>query len=287
MNYPTIIENHFCNICTGDCVVCSKAHGGWNPWTMTREVWEATLADIEASGQSPVMQLGGDGDALLHNEFLPWVTELRDRLPKCHRCLYTNAYSLDGDTARRIEGGRLLHEVQIRIDSLAPETYEQSTALPLDVVRANIERFARINKHARLCIIYFPLYLYRQAVQRILGKEPTYAGRVEAELRDEWADVRAWADNIGVESRVTGLSLWAERTDCRWSDMPCPRLPENKPGDMRRQLFVYPSGNLGICGYDDQQEHLLIGNILKDRIADVWFGDRMNQQIERVRRKTP
>lgn len=296
-NLPQTIELHISNRCTGNCVVCSKAHGGDWPHFVTDEVVAATIERIKETGKTDyTLQLGGDGDSFLHPRFLDYLFQFRDELPGCHRCLYTSAFSLRHDEAERIVSCELLNEIQIRIDSLIPDVYYRSTGMLLDVVLENIQELRRQmvvqGRHVRLCIIYLPLYKYRQSCGHTLGKRPTYFDHLDGvELTDEWPAVQSYfASQPGVhsiETRITGLSLWAERTDCEFSDHPCPRLPECLPGDMARQLYIYPNGDYGLCGYDDGQDTFILGNVLNDRIEDVWGGDKMMGFMDAIRNRTP
>jgi MoaA/NifB/PqqE/SkfB family radical SAM enzyme len=137
-----------------------------------------------------------------------------------------------------------------------------------------------------------PLFEYAAACRERLGKEPTYAHRLDGlVLRDEYVDVIAYFDRLEkkrpIEVRKTGISLWAERTDCAYSDAPCPRLPENVPGDMSRQLYIYPNGDYGLCGYDDAQCEFVLGNVFDHSIREVWNGPKMLEYMERIRKRTP
>jgi MoaA/NifB/PqqE/SkfB family radical SAM enzyme len=294
---PQTIELHISNRCTGNCVVCSKAHGGNRPHFVSDEVMRATIDRLaETKKTDYTLQFGGDGDAFLHSEFLGYLELFRATLPGCHRCLYTSAFSLDSQTSRLIARRDLLNEIQIRIDSLDRNVYYRSTGMFLHRVLDNLAHLRRHladeGRSIRLCVIYLPLYKYRQFCESILGKGPTYWERMDGvALADEWADIQKYfADQPGVhpvETRVTGLSLWAERTDCDFSDYPCPRLPENQPGDMQRQLYIYPDGTYGLCGYDDGQDTFILGNVFDDRIEDIWGGEKMLAFMDVIRNRTP
>ncbi len=297
---PETIELHFANTCTGNCVVCSKAHGHDRQHFVSGDVVTATIGRLQETGKEDYnLQLGGDGDSFLHPHFLDHVARLKRALPGCHRCLYTSAFSLTPERSNRIVRGQLINQIEVRIDSLRPTLYYQSTGMFLSVVRANLEYFARINDCTDLCLIYMPLYRYRAMCEAALGKPPTYLGRLDpALMRDEWSDVLQFAKGLNgpiakgltgprpVAARVTGISLWAERTDCKFSDYPCPRLPENQPGDMLRQLYIYPDGSYGLCGYDDGQDTFLLGNVFDDSIEDVWNGDKMHDYMSQIRNRT-
>jgi len=290
--FPQTIELHFSNTCTGNCAVCSKAHGKDRQHFVSNDVITATIRRLQDTGKEDYnLQLGGDGDSFLHPYFLDHVARLKRELPDCHRCLYTSAFLLTPGRSDRIVRQRLIDEIQVRIDSLDPTLYYQSTGMFLPVVLANLEHFARVNDHADLCLIYMPLYRYRQICEAALHKPPTYFDRLDpALMRDEWSAVVRYAQGLAgprsVAARVTGISLWAERTDCEFNDYPCPRLPEGKPGDMLRQLYVYPDGSYGLCGYDDGQDTFLLGNVFEDSIEDVWNGEKMRDYMDQIRNRT-
>jgi MoaA/NifB/PqqE/SkfB family radical SAM enzyme len=296
---PSIIEFHISNVCTGRCVVCSKAHGGTNNPMVSDEVIDRAIDRLQEASGTWRLQLGGDGDSFLHSGFLAYCATMRRRLPGSHHCLFTSAYLLTPERSDDIIEERLLDEVQIRVDSLDPAIYRKSTGLDLETVLFNIRYFAAKNDHAHLCIIYMPLYRYRQTCRERLNKEPTYFGRVDVQspglclkaLRNEYVEMCEYFRNtrsqFPIEVRTTGISLWAERTDCAFSDAPCPRLPENTPGDMSRQLYIYPNGNYGLCGYDDAQCEFILGNVFDHSIREVWNGPQMQEYMNRIRNRTP
>lgn len=281
------IELHFSNRCTADCVVCSKSHGNDNPLYLQTAVFDALIAQLARAEYADTVQLGGDGDAFLHPDFLDCIAELRARLPKAHLCLYTNGFLLTAARADLICRGRMLDEVQVRIDSLDPNTYRKSTGLELDLVLENLEYFSALNDFAHLCIIYMPIHLYPTYCRQILGKEPTYftkRGLDESKLRDEFEDVKAYFKTWShpPEVRKTGICLWAERTDCEYSEFPCPQLDSA----WQRQIYVLPNGDVMTCPYCDDQNTFILGNVLREKLADLWTSDKKKAFAEQVRNRT-
>lgn len=289
----SIIELHLSNKCTGDCVVCSKAHGGARAPYMQAEVFDAILSQLRQMQFTGTVQLGGDGDAFLHPRFLDFTARLRDAVPNAHLCLYTSGFSLTSERRDRIIEERLLDEMQVRIDSLNPAVYQQSTGLDFDIVWESVFQFAAAAKDTRLCLIYFPLYLYPTYCRKILGKEPTYfrcRGLAEAQLHDEFAELKRrvgdWGVANPVEVRRTGICLWAERTDCDYSDAKCPQLEENSTGAWGRQMYVLPDGAVMCCPYTDDQNTFILGNVLDDWMTDLWACDRKKAFADQVRNRT-
>jgi hypothetical protein len=289
-----IVEMHISNRCSANCCICSKHHGGNNPHLVTDEVIKAAIEQIKVCIEKdrdhtkPVIQLGGDGDSFLHPHFLEYCRWFKNELPQLHRCLYTNAFLLTKSRAYTIVCERLLHQMETRIDSLDPQTYYESMGLILKVTLAHLEYFMSINDYVDFCAMYFPLFRYRHFCRKVLDKEPTYFGRIdENRLTNEWPKFdqhfKGLPTKKPIRTRISGISLWAERTDCLHSAYPCPRHPEQYPGDMSRQVYIYPNGNIGLCGYDDKQDTFILGNILKDDLYDTWVSSKREEYIEKIR----
>lgn len=289
-----VCELHFSNKCTANCVVCSKAHGGENLHFMLEPVLHHAIRRIKELPNNPKIELGGDGDALLHWLFAPSLDLLKKELPNCKKELFTNGFLLTANWANRIISDKLIDRIEIRIDSLKPHIYEAATGLPLKAVMANIVQFAAMNARAgnpvEFGVLHLPLYKYPHFCRTVLGKEPTYfPARVpEDELEDEWPAIKNWADQLGIGNRVTGISLWAERTDCAGSiSAKCPRLPENYPGDMGRQIYIYPNGNIGLCGYDDGQDTFILGNVVDTGLEEALYGEKAKSWMNSIRHARP
>jgi hypothetical protein len=282
------IELHYSNRCTGDCIVCSKAHGRNKEPFCSYEVVDATvenLKDIDFNW----LQVGGDGDSFLNKEvFFYALRRFRKEFPDKGICLFSNASLLTPENTDILVGEKLLDDIQTRIDSLNPILYKQSTGLKLEKVLDNIKYFFVRNDFIRFHVIYFPLYGYKDFCQGLLGKRPTHWHRIdEALLRNEEQDMRTFfyslPRNEGMVNRlgfrVSQLCFWGEREDVTPRSAVCTQLN----AAFVNQTYIYPDGDIGLCPYDDGQDTFVLGNILRgDKIKDIWDSDLRKQFIKDI-----
>lgn len=290
----SIVESHHSNHCSANCVICSKHHGGNGQHFSTPEVVNATIAQLQRLNWKGQIQLGGDGDSFLNPNFPDFAQAYKHGLPDSKTCLYTSAFSMTPNHSDWILSSGAIDEIQVRIDTLNPILYRQSTGLFLRKTLANLDYFIGHNRGVKLCLFYFPLYAYRGMCQKILGKPPAYfAGRIdESLLRDEWPEFQAWVESLDIHhtglisTRLSGICLWAERVNCEFTPGPCNQLPENETGAWKRQIYICPDGRIMPCAYTDRQDEFILGNVLTDKLEDMWFGEKKKQFAEAVRNRT-
>jgi len=294
-NFIHTIELHFSNKCSGDCICCSKAHGGDSKQMVSKEVVEATIRNLKHV-EFNWLQLGGDGDSFLNPVFIPSLRRYRAEFPNKGLCLFTNGSLLTKNMTDVLTSERLLDDIQTRIDSLNPDLYRQSTGMSLDKVIDNIKYFFLQNDFIRYHIIYFPLYAYKHMCKKVLNKDvPAHWHRIdESLLRDESAEVRKFFYTLPrnekmteaqMNFRISPICLWGEREDIPPAfNKSCTQLPERK-GCFRNQVYIYPNGNIGCCAYDDAQNTFVIGNVLESDTAvnDLWASDKRVKIINDVR----
>lgn len=292
-DFIKVLELHFSNKCTGRCRICSKVHGGDNPPFVTEEVIEAIIKNLEPGPdqiKTKVIQTGGDGDSFLNPLYLPSLREIKKRVPNAYTCLYSNFSLVLPYITDNIIRENLLDEIHVRIDSLDPEIYHWSTGLRLERTLSNIRYFMKKNRRIKFGIIYFPLYKYEEVCGKILNKYPLYFDHeIETfryRLKDEESKVRHFFGSLDgrVEFMRSGICLWGEREFCEVpkNPVPCTRLPEND-GAFENLLLIYPNGKCGMCAYSDDQDTFILGNVLEEKLKDIWNSDKRQKFITRIR----
>jgi hypothetical protein len=76
-------------------------------------------------------------------------------------------------------------------------------------------------------------------------------------------------------------TLWAERNDPeikRDDESPCERTY-----CFENVCYVWTDGDVGICGYDDGQDAMIVGNVLDKTISEIWAGRRRRNMIDAVK----
>ncbi len=291
-NYIEVLELHFSNQCTGNCVICSTAHGGDHVNSVTEEVIDKIIENLKPGifqVRTKVIQVGGDGDSFLNPIFLDSLRKIRKEIPNTYICLYSNFNSFTPEMTDIILKENLLDETQTRIDSLSPYLYNLSTGLDLNIIFKNIKYFISQNDKMDFSVVYFPLFEYSKICQKILKKEPAYLNKNKFKkfLIDEYENFRKYFLSLPRKKdfmiRKSDVCLWAERADCKPNyKSQCRQLPENE-GAFLWQCLIYPNGDIGLCCYDDYQDKFILGNILKDRLVQVWNSKKRWQLMNDIR----
>jgi hypothetical protein len=275
------IELCFSNACTALCFICSRTHGGSSDPLMSRQVFDAAIKHMH-NIDFDILQTGGDGDAFLNPIYLDALRELRREFPKVQIVLYSNFALLTPNVADVLIGENLINRLYTRVDSVLPDAFAISTGLDMELVFSNIDYFLSKNKNIVFQINYSNIKGYRDNCRRVLGKDPY-----------QWIEALDWSPANEYEAVVNRFSrlgsvkfsnikrtLWAERNDPAIN--PEPDMPCQRTYCFNSVCYVWPTGNISICGYDDGQDAMIVGNVLEESIASIWNGERRKKMIEYV-----
>lgn len=283
--YIRVIELHFSNRCTGDCVICSKAHGYDSPEKATHEYIDAVIENLKRIDFDQI-QVGGDGDSFLNENFIPALRKLRKEFPTKTICLYSNCSRMAPPISDILIKEKLLHQLQVRVDTINPDLYFQSTRLHFYKLEENLSYFLKSNDFTQVTIIYFPLYKYEEHCYTYLNKQHgTHFKRINKSLlQDEYSRVVNYFLSMPCKNpekldyRLSGICLWGEREDIPYTPGVCSQLN----GAFKNQTYIYPNGDIGLCPYDDGQDTFILGNIFKDKLDEVWESDRRRRFISYI-----
>jgi Iron-sulfur cluster-binding domain len=276
------IELCFSNACTANCFICSRTHGGYSDPFMSRQVFDTAkkhMHDIDFD----ILQTGGDGDAFLNPIYLDALRDLRREFPKEQIVLYSNFALLTPDITDILIGENLINDLFTRVDSVLPEIFKISTGLDMELVFSNIDYFLTKNKRITFQINYSNIKRYRENCRKELEKEPyQWSKYLDLSPDDEYEAVRKRFCKWDYQPRINTIrrTLWAERNDPEIK--PEPNTPCQRTYCFQNVCYVWPTGNVGICGYDDGQDAMIIGNVLEESIASIWNGERRKKMIEHV-----
>jgi MoaA/NifB/PqqE/SkfB family radical SAM enzyme len=248
---------------------------------MSQQVFDAAIKHMREI-DFDIVQTGGDGDAFLNPIYLDSLRRLRREFPKVRIDLYSNFALLTPDVADVLIEENIINRLYTRVDSVIDQAFAISTGLDMELVFSNIDYFLSKNKKIVFQINYSNIKGYRDNCRRVLGKEPyQWIEALDWVPSDEYEAVVRRFSNLG-EVRFSNIkrTLWAERNDPAIKpelDMPCQRTY-----CFHDVCYVWPTGNIGICGYDDGQDAMIVGNVLEESIASIWSGERRNKMIEHV-----
>lgn len=280
------VEIAFSNACTADCAICSRTHGGINEPYMSREVFNKVWYDLLNIDVS-IIQTGGDGDSFINPIYIDSLRRLKASFPTAKIVLYSNFALFDRGFANCIVSENLLDNVYTRIDTLNPPLFQEFTGLDFYQVKNNIKYFISINKKISFQINYSNIHSYKRKCKEILNIDRPIHWRdcFDSAPKDEYDDIMKFfnmprTSSMLSFSRITH-SLWAERSS--------PAIVADTTMQCGRQycfdqvMYIWPNGNVGICGYDDGQDTLIYGNVMNTPLIDLWNSPERQAAIEKVR----
>lgn len=168
----------------------------------------------------------------------------------------THGGLLTEDMARRLlDSG--LDKLKISVQSIAPETYRRIMNLPLERTLKNIDRFLVLKEKGS----------YRRPRLEIVTVDAIQTRDELPEIRRYWQKRKIKLHIEPVENRIDhreirATAVGAERlVPFAW----CRRLME--------QIFVLYDGRMVLC-CSDWEQHSVMGDLTRERIADIWQGTR-------------
>lgn len=262
--FPATLDIELTNNCNFYCVMCSRK-------LMKRKVgcMDISLLKkiIEEAKLHPPKTIGLHlfGEPLMHPELIQIIKLIKTNISGPKLILSTNAYFLNRDLSRNIiESG--LDRIRFSLDGTERSTYEElRRGSDFERVVKNIEEFINIRN---LSNVDYPVIQ-----MQIIGMKDT-ACQINR-FRRQWNPLLKKNDQIIVQEFMTFAGRVADRTyfkiatlrDRLKRRLPCLRLWKN--------LVVYWDGRVSVCCYDYDGE-LLIGDLNKESISQLWQGQRMN-----------
>lgn len=281
MNNFREVEINFCNVCTANCFVCSKEHGSGNIRGMEIKVFQEIKKQLKDC-QFDIIQTSGNGDAFLNNNYLSYIIELRESFPKKDIRFYSNFYLFNKEKTDYIIKNNLYNAIYTRIDTLKEDIFFKSTHLAQDIVFKNIKYFISKNINIKFTIMYLNLAKYFERCQVLLGKNPLYNPFNTAEidrLKNEYDDIKKYFGNKCEYMEIIP-SLWAERKQALKNEKVCPKI-----NLFNNIIWIHPDGNVSLCGYDDRQCDLTVGNIFENNLLEIWNSERRKELIRKIQNR--
>jgi hypothetical protein len=273
------VELAFSNSCTACCYICSPVHGGQNEPFMSQQVFDKCVERLKEISFTTI-QTGGDGESLLNPIYLNSLRTLRREFPECTIVLYNNFSILEPGVADQLIDEHLIDRLYTRIDSLNPVIAQRCTGLDFDNVSSNIDYFLSKNKRIYFQINYSNIQDYYNKCRNVLGIDPVY-----------WDSLLFDAPNDefeAIQKRFAGASMFEKIKQSLWAERHNPNLKKEPDLKCGREycfdsiLYIWTDGDVGICGYDDGQDALIYGNIMKESIRELWHSKEKQNRIDMV-----
>ena len=282
--FPFEVEANFGNRCGLKCGICSPFHGCGNIPLMPPDVFERIVSQLR-DVDFEVLQTSGNGDAFMNPDFIHYLRVLRKTFPTVFINFYSNFVLFGQCETNIITGEKLLDHVHIRIDSLSPIIANRVTgSRTLDIILRNVNYFMSRNRGIKFEVMYNHVPSYYKRCWEVMGKKPLYLPFTDSEVAaipDEYRKIKNYFGNENVCYSRMGHSLWAERTQA----LPDPVTSCPKLAQFESIIWINPSGNIDICGYDDLQSVFIAGDTAEEHILKIWNGERRRGIIKKIRNR--
>jgi hypothetical protein len=279
------LELNFSNVCTANCIICSRYHGVGNKPLMDTDVFETLvtqLRDIKVG----IFQTSGNGEAFLNHHYLDYVAKLKHEFPDTPRWTYNNFSLWTPDKSDRIVNENLFSKIHVRIDSLEKWIFERNSNLNQDIVFDNLKYFLSVNDKIPITLMHNNIASYYAKCKKVLNTRPVrdhFSDEELVQVRGEEVEIFNYFKQFAkcpelMSSMTIGHSLWGERTEKNRRSGQCPKL-----GVLNSNIWVCPDGSCETCCYSDKQNGFICGNIMEDHLINIFNGSKRKQILENIR----
>ena len=280
------LELNFSNVCTANCIFCSRPHGVGNIPLMEPDTFNVLLEQL-GDVSFEMIQTSGNGEAFLNPHYLEYVAALRREFPNIPMWTYNNFSLMTQERAKAIVHEQLFDKVHVRVDSLEKWVFERNSNLNFENVMENIRYFLEINTSIPVVVLYNDINLYYDRVRTVINKRPTrdyYRDDELAQVKDEFAAIKEYFKplaNAPISFCKINPCLWGERLRApRDEEAPCPKI-----NVINQVIWVLPNGDCTACCYDDRQDAFIVGNIKETHILDIFYGEKRKNIIENIKNR--
>lgn len=288
MNYRIYeIEVNFSNVCTAECIICSRPHGCGNKIFMEDDIFNILFEQLKDI-KFQMLQTSGNGEALLNPRFLDYTERLKRGFNKrCKIWTYNNFSLWDKNVSKRVVETELFDKIHVRIDSLEKWIFQKCSNLNPDNVFENLKYFLSINDKIPVVILYNNIKDYYDRCQKLINKRPVrdYFSDKELDMvKDEEQKIYDYFKpyaKCDLEILRIGHSLWGERqTASKNTIAQCPKL-----NVIENVTWISPDGNVNLCMYEDRQDTFVLGNIKNEHILDIFNGKKRQEWLNKIRNR--
>ena len=150
-----------------------------------------------------------------------------------------------------------LDKLKISVQSLNPDTYKKIMRLPLAKTLQNIDRFLELKESGG----------YKNPRLEIVMVDA-------AQTHDEIPEARRYWNKRGIKLYVEPVENRVNHKNIRESAVGVDRLRAfSWCRRLMEQIYVLYDGRMVQCCADWEQQSI-VGDLTKDSLADIWFGDR-------------
>ncbi|MBF0383807.1 MAG: radical SAM protein [Magnetococcales bacterium] len=259
--FPPMLVVSIVNFCNLRCIHCYspkfEQSEGYKRTEMSWEIW-TKVCDEMAQFPWSILNLGTDGEPLLHSRFLDMMRYAKKK------GIYpinitSNGQKLSKKISEPIIKERLLDVINISLDAFTEETYKKIRGGNMKRVLDNVHHLIELrNTHAPDIKIQVNIIDQPEAEKELEAFKAYWQPKVDNILVRPYYDATSVTGSVG--GNITGKQKIASDVE-RW---PCQLF--------WRRLTICEDGQFCFC-IDDWHNKSEIGNINRTSIKDIWQGD--------------
>jgi len=281
--WPGALLIDITNRCNAKCVWCPNPDLT-NVGAMDMDVYRKIIDDFGARGG--VLTFGTFGEPLM-DKHMPERLEYLKRYPKIHKIeVLTNGFFLnDKIVPQLIEHGV---GVDISLDELDKQTFEDVKKMSFDVVRDNIVAFLEANSRAERPVPVNIRIKTFKTVEETLEQElfkiitshdcSVVLNSIDDNIISNWAgklNKEAFVKEYEISS--TGKTRYTHKRFNQTNVAPCTQL--------WKWMVVYWDGSVVLC-CADMFSQSIVGDLKSNSITEIWNGPAMKKlRAQMVNRK--
>lgn len=281
-------------ICNADCIYCPSNRGKRSeqkmmPFDYVEKIINETLSkNLKKYHDIKKIEIGENGEAFLNNDLIKILRFIKSKLPYIKVSVSTNFSNLTKDKAEIILGEELIDDFRCNIDGSANSNYFNVKRLELQNIRYNLINFLeirkRLNSDAPITIQILTLHDYIYTIYNNFGFYPLkLRDHNLINVPDDFLLVKEEYEkmlNPEKDKIIKPIIFgWAERQkiDTKkvdYNKYSCPNLDR-----IKKEAFIAPDGTWYACCFDSNNE-LVLGNVIKKSIKEIFFGEKRRELIE-------
>ena len=243
--------------CNASCIFCPNAKTRLDIHAGRRMDWGLYRSIVDQSIEMGIRRYSAYlmNEPMLDRELPERVAYITARIQKPQ---YVKVTSNGGLLTDRMAKGLLdagLHKLKISVQSLEAVAYRRIMGLPLERTLKNIDRFLALKEQGG----------YKRPKLEIVMVD-------SAQTHDEIPRIRQYWQDRGIKLYIEPVENRADQQNIRETAVSAKKLSAfSWCRRLMEQIYILYDGRMLQCCADWEQ-HSVMGDLTRDRLADIWFG---------------
>jgi len=265
-DFPLALHVEVTSFCDNDCIFCARGDMKRENSHMDETLFKKIIDECAYQNCIGTLYLYHIGDPILNPKLPEYIRYAKEKKAAKNIAIATSANALTPELSKKIiESG--LDEISFSVDALTYEKYRHIKGT---------ENYARVLKN----ILDF--VRIREDLHHTNPRITIKMLAIDEVIEDIDFFVRLWiniADQVLIDREISSWDGTNKRTAELLKNMKCYtrkegsiRYPCNRPWYW---MAINAKGKVILCS-EDWDEKMIMGDVTKDSIYDIWHGDKYN-----------